>query len=257
MMIGNPPEDGTPLDMAQAAMEFFRERMEVFFVAASRTHQGDRVGGREPWLYDGVHSKVVMASTEWDHRNCALSWIRVKMPDVDRVWLVDTDEFYSDAEFELIRQAVEQTEADSWYINRETYWKTPLWKIAPPEPVHSCFCIDPRRVTAFTWIRTPHPFGQLLKDRECQKEVPLLVDGPKQHHLSAVRTDEGMARKLAAFSHAGEVVPGWFDRVWKGWTPEMEDLHPTHPANWKKAVPVEEASLPESVRRLIPALSVG
>ena len=238
--------------MARAAVQFFTERMRVLHASSTFDHQGKEIKS-SGWL--GGEYVEFDAVTEWDHRNVALAWIRANWPDTDRIWLLDGDEFYSDDGYEALRQAVEQTESDSWWVTRETYWKTPMWKVSPREEVHSCFAIDPRRVSAFTWIRTPHGHGQMLGDGRCQKGTDLLITGALQHHLTTVRTEAEMALKIARFSHASEILPGWFENVFKAWVPEMEDLHPTKPAVWKKAVPVSPDDLPESVLRLLPSLA--
>lgn len=59
------------------------------------------------------------------------------------------------------------------------------------------------------------------------------------HHLSYVRSEEKMKRKLAAFSHADQTKADWLERVWLNWRPEMENLHPNPKATetFRKAVP--------------------
>jgi hypothetical protein len=65
------------------------------------------------------------------------------------------------------------------------------------------------------------------------------------HHLSYVRSDEEVREKLRMFDHAHEVVPGWFERVWKGWDadPKMEDLHPTKPEAYKRAIEARDPGI--------------
>lgn len=74
------------------------------------------------------------------------------------------------------------------------------------------------------------------------------------HHLSYVRSEEKMRRKLAAFSHADQTKADWLDRVWLKWTPGMENLHPNPKATetFKRAVPASAmpwklAPIPESL----------
>lgn len=59
------------------------------------------------------------------------------------------------------------------------------------------------------------------------------------HHVSYVREPSQMRRKFSWFSHAPDVKEEWIDKVWLGWTPEMENLHPMNPSSFKKAVPAE------------------
>lgn len=61
------------------------------------------------------------------------------------------------------------------------------------------------------------------------------------HHLSYVRDDDRMRRKLRSFTHADGRLEKWFNDVWLRWTPEMTDLHPNpdNPSAFKRAVPAE------------------
>jgi hypothetical protein len=65
------------------------------------------------------------------------------------------------------------------------------------------------------------------------------------HHMNYCRSADTTKRKLASYknpsvSRMHPVVDGWFENVWLKWTPEladvMENLHPTHPQVWKRAV---------------------
>lgn len=59
------------------------------------------------------------------------------------------------------------------------------------------------------------------------------------HHMSYVRDDGRMRRKLAAFTHADGRLGEWFEEVWLKWHPDMENLHPNPdaPQSFRKAVP--------------------
>lgn len=62
--------------------------------------------------------------------------------------------------------------------------------------------------------------------------------------------DEQIHRKLSMFSHAHQILPGWFERVWKAWdaNPTMEDLHPVNPPQFKRAVLQDPAIIPITLR---------
>jgi hypothetical protein len=64
------------------------------------------------------------------------------------------------------------------------------------------------------------------------------------HHLSYVRRDSDMWKKVSSFEAAKEFdVQAWYDNVWLKWTPDMENLHPVVPHQFKRATlnPMPEA----------------
>jgi len=68
------------------------------------------------------------------------------------------------------------------------------------------------------------------------------------YHLSYVRTDKGMIKKISSWGHSTEVLPGWYDNVWKKWTSEMMNFHPVEPRIFYKS---EENPLPDEIRKLL------
>jgi hypothetical protein len=57
------------------------------------------------------------------------------------------------------------------------------------------------------------------------------------HHLSYVRTDEDMLKKISTFSHSNEFdFYQWYLTKWLNWTPERLDLHPVVPEQFKQAI---------------------
>lgn len=68
------------------------------------------------------------------------------------------------------------------------------------------------------------------------------------HHLSWVKTDEEMGTKLVSYSHADEIVPGWYENVWLRWHKDMTDFHPTSPSDYHKTVTYH---LPDEIKSLL------
>ena len=70
------------------------------------------------------------------------------------------------------------------------------------------------------------------------------------HHFSYARPSERIRQKLQNTLHRDEIVPNWFEEVWLKWDTDhsLEDLHPTNPPEFKRAVRVDIASLPEVMR---------
>jgi len=248
MMIACPGQDGTPTAIARAAVTAMQTRMPTLLAVSNFTHLGT-TNGPFASIVDAAKAdlgaeRVALceAATEWDHRNVALAWMRAHWPDVERIWIVDTDEAYTLSDFVRLKNAVEATDAGSYYVKRLAYWKGLDWRIDPFEPTPALVAIDPKVVPSFHWIRTPTVVGS--------KRPAVLVGGPLQHHATAVRSDEEMKTKIAAFGHGHEIAKDWFERKWLGWTPETLDLHPTHPDCWRRAVPASKEDLPEALQPL-------
>ena len=247
-------EDGTPMPLANAALMAFVKRMPVLIATSTYNHQGKSAngGGAPDWFFANALASppeyrhnfstlLCEAGTEWDHRNCALSWMRAHWKP-ERIWILDLDEFYFDTDLDRAIQTVENDRVNAcWGVPRVAYWKGLNWRVDPPEPGTCLLAFDPNRAAAFVWIRTValNSSGSMG-----------VMEGLLQHHATAVRSDEEMRRKWASFSHGFELHPKWFADKWEGWTPETTDLHPTYPELWKRAVPVGEGDLPEPLRPL-------
>ena len=67
-----------------------------------------------------------------------------------------------------------------------------------------------------------------------------------------VRTTAELEAKMTSFAHARDVKPNWLETVWNAWdrNQTLEDLHPTHPAAFKRTAPQPLWKLPPALRRL-------
>ena len=61
------------------------------------------------------------------------------------------------------------------------------------------------------------------------------------HHMSYVRTDEQMLRKVTSFTHHVDIIKGWYETVWLGWKDGQVDLHPVNPTSFKNTVLASQA----------------
>jgi hypothetical protein len=75
------------------------------------------------------------------------------------------------------------------------------------------------------------------------------------HHMSYARTDAQVQRKLATFGHAHEIVPGWFENVWRRWDDDrsLQNLNPCVPAAYQRIVEQPYEALPAVLRAAITA----
>lgn len=160
-------------------------------------------------------------SSEHATRNAGMEFLS----DCDYVFVVDSDEIVPDRSLRQLMLGCEKG-FRSLTCQFYTYWKTPEWRIDPPEDIAAPVVI--RQDVRFERLR-------MFSGEHAR------MTGPCVHHLSYVRTDDEMREKLRLFGHAAEVVSGWYDRVWRGWDEDkaMEDLHPTHPPAFRRAVRVD------------------
>ncbi len=68
----------------------------------------------------------------------------------------------------------------------------------------------------------------------------------------AGRADEEIWTKIHSFSHAAEVKPDWYERVWKGWDADhtIENLNRAYPEAYRRAIEQNPAELPPALRHL-------
>jgi len=178
---------------------------------------------------------------EAEQRNRTLEEIRRQ--GFKHVWMVEADEFYTDAEAERLWR---------WYFDREddvrvvraswhTYWRSLRWRIEPQE------MFKPNIIFASD---CKFEVGRKMseKDEANAAEVPQSVCVVR--HYSWSRTPSDTRRKLSAWGHAMQLRKGWFDEVFMAWKPgcNMGNLHPIEPGQYERVVRCE-MPLPEALRK--------
>ena len=153
--------------------------------------------------------------------------------DKDWIIVLDPDEFLDREGWENLERFIYGTPNQDAFVahTQLTYWKSG-YRIDPPEDYKQIILVKPsvrfvdKRVVDSSYGR-----------------VPLIL-----HHLSWAKTDDEVRSKINHYSHANEFDRyEWYEKVWKKWTPEMENLHPLTPEALKKAIPAE---LPKELERL-------
>ena len=111
-------------------------------------------------------------------------------------------------------------QVDCWSMSCFTYWKSYQYRVDPPEPTP---------LVVFVRLGA----GRFTDCRLYQAEryFTLPVDTARFHHMSYARTDAQILRKITTFGHAREVVPGWFENVWRKWDDDrsLRNLNPCWP----------------------------
>lgn len=166
-------------------------------------------------------------------RNMGIKYLESK--GIDYVFITDADEWYSKAAMENIKKFIEENPAEGYSKIMPVSFKYPDWIVHSPHDGGSVICIkSTQRMT------NPRRVKFDIKPIICKGEI---------WHLSYARHPEKLKEKLKHFSHASEVKPGWFDRVFMKATLDSKDVHPTTPDAWPF---IYERTLPQEILNLIP-----
>jgi hypothetical protein len=155
---------------------------------------------------------------------------------------IDADEVYDPLQLRrMMIFAPCLPEVDCWHISMVTYWKSIRYRVDPPEQFQPIVLIH---VGHARFVEHRNAKG----DRHAQIPSHVAV----MHHLSYARSDEEVRTKIHSFSHAAEVKPDWYERVWKGWDADhtLENLNPAYPEAYRRAVGQDANALPPALRAL-------
>jgi len=156
-------------------------------------------------------------------------------------YTIDADELLDTWDAKRIQEVLETTNLNEVYVSKTLcYWKSENYRIDPPEP-SSQFLVGLRLHQGIKFKSIRHTLTP-----DGYHEIQHL----KMHHMSYARSDEQVKKKLGRWSHTADLVPDWFDNVWKAWDTDhsMENLHPTNPELYKRVIPVPPDELPEVLR---------
>lgn len=164
-------------------------------------------------------------------RNAGLTYLQRN--GVDWTLVVDADEFWEKKEIiKLLREIEKNYFADAITApNMHVYWKDMNSRIYPdPQPDNPIVAIRTKR--RFDWSRLA--------------DVPMKVQSEAEfHHLSYVRSDEKMHQKMIGSEHSHELVPKWYENVWK--KDSMSNLHPVIPQQFAY---FENRPVPDEIKEL-------
>lgn len=222
-------------DIIRGCLEGFQDVDK--FVSISKPWSGKHVAFDKTKEYAIEKYATVFLNdfaSEKDQRNFVME--KLQQSGYDYVFIVDADEYYLREDVVKMINFVEQhPESERFNVGPTAYlWKNAEWETLPRfnNVIPVCYKSN-MRFDGFRNIMTP--------------KTLILPEDIKLYHFSFAGRDDRILNKLEHFSHSHEMDSGWFDRVWKKWTPEMEDLHPHLNAGhiFKKAIPFP---CPEEIR---------
>lgn len=161
---------------------------------------------------EGAEAIIGNWATEAVQRNYGVSLLQ----DMDWIFVVDTDERYTRDDAIKLKNFLETQKVPAFGIGRlKTYWKDTETIVDPEETGGLIVAVQPH--VKFT-------------DKRCiDSQWAFLPKDILMHHLSYVRTNEEMKRKISTFEHANEIVPNWYEEKWlHGET----YLHPVNPSSF-------------------------
>ena len=167
---------------------------------------------------------------EAEQRNAGLSILREN--GIDWCLIVDDDELYNPGELERVKYMLENnSEHAAYLIYHQIYWKDRETII---EGIFGSF-----PTIASTNGTVNFNENRMIKVNSGHTWFSLSPESILCHHMSYVRSDIEMKRKIESFSHADEVVPDWYERVWLGGV--TVDLHPSAGPRFKRALRASES----------------
>jgi len=191
---------------------------------------------------------------EVDQRNFGLSHFFKN--GIDYAVFLDSDMIHHEPYFINMMNYVKQyPQVDAFHMHWNTYWKKDYYRIYPMESYKSvCFMkvkkfLFTNKAEGITSImRTPAGILQ-TQGKYNYMLIPETVGFC--FHMSYARTDEYLKRKIETSPHNVEFVENWYENVWKKWTPNMQDLHPVTPSEYKIAVKEDLINFPPRLRTYI------
>lgn len=155
----------------------------------------------------------------------------------DWALIVDADEFYTAEDIGRLVGAIRTTEYDAILANNmDVYWKTPDYKVWPEQYDYPVIA-----------IKTSKKFKN---KRSVESDVITTnINSVTLHHMSYVRNDADMLKKINSFEHSHEFdQEHWYHNVWLPWEVGSTMLHPTVPS---KFAGVQYDPAPLEIRELL------
>lgn len=211
--------------------QFQKFNMDHLVLVSSEPWHGERfIPDNTADIATSLGAEVICGEwpNEANQRNFGLDYFK----NYDWVLVVDADEFYTSAGLRELSASLEM-EADAIVAtDMQVYWKDMFHRVTPNQEDNPIVAIRPHK--HFTHAR------QAWCDRTDTKAT--------LHHLSYVRDDTSMWKKISSFEHAQDFdIQDWYENVWLRWTPDMINLHPVNPPQFYQAT---KKPLPKEIREL-------
>lgn len=172
-------------------------------------------------------------ATEAEERNFGNKYLLDR--GIDWALVIDDDELLNRNDLKNLISKLNIEDYSVYLFKHQVYWKN------RNQVVDDTGCYLPA-IVATKAGRLTFTNARMVTVFEGKNWICVIPDTIICHHMSYVRTDEKMLRKIQNFSHAKEIIPGWYEKVWLAWKPGMKNLHPLGNGNsYKGTMPASEA----------------
>ncbi len=185
-------------------------------------------------IEDPQNKSLILTGTwnnEASQRNDGLKLL--KGLDIDWCLIVDDDELYNRSELLSIIGMLQNAEHAAYLIYHQIYWK------------NRNTIIEGKFGSFPTFTRT-NGTVHFNEDRMILVSEPhtwftISSNNIMCHHMSYIRSDSEMLRKIKNFSHADGVPENWYKEKWLNWNKDTVNLHPSPNNAFKRAISVSES----------------
>lgn len=145
---------------------------------------------------------------------------------VDWALIVDADEFYTPSDIGRLVGQIRNTKYDAiTATHMDVYWKSPEFLLLPEQYDYPIIAIKTNK--------------RFKSKRHVESSVTTTSSSPdiRLQHMSYVRTDNQMKKKIECFEHSHEFdTETWFNNVWMPWNDTSRNLHPVVPTQFQGTV---------------------
>ena len=164
-------------------------------------------------------NKILLVSQHWKNEELQRNYGKDLLHKMGIKWcmICDDDELYNADELQNAIDYLKTTVAGVVLVHQQMYWKSKDYCIDKLSYSFPTFVLSDNKKAWFNYCRN------VKVDGTWETIKPELI---VNHHLSYVRTDKQMLRKVETFSHAKDFSwNDWYENVWCKWTLAMENLH--------------------------------
>lgn len=211
------------------------EEVEVIVACSKTSWYGGQKADNTAEM--AVRAGATVRLFDWKDEKDQKNWIMDKMADKDWILMFAPDMYMTKESLNnliyFLRSKSLEEHDRAYGCDMITYWKDYDTAIDPFTPFNTV-AIRPSERFAFS-ARIDH--------MGVNEKAP----GVLMHHLSWVKTDDEVKKKITTWSHAPEITEDWFENVWLG-KEELKNFNPTNPTDYKRLV---EYSLSDELKELI------
>ena len=202
------------------------------------TYQGNKLkhdNSESIALKRGTIVLRVRTADQSEMRNLGITLLRGM--GIDYAFIVDSDEWWSKQALEEAKRFIEDTNGLAYKKKMICSFRNPSWAVQSPTDGGSIVC-----------LKTSEKICNPRRNSELTPIVEIPGEG-KIYHLSYARTPKKILEKIKNFSHANEIIEGWYENVYLKASLGSQNIHPTNSESWPS---LYEIDFPREIKSKIP-----